>query len=205
MKFSIATCVMRQNWRELPDFVNFCNSLNAIATFHKVWYPKKYALDNLPAHEIKEIYDYLAPHKFKAQTAIHRTNVAHYEYFAKVVKQWADADRTAEIKQQEEEARVAMLPEAELYPYFKNKLKSYIAGLTYSNEEKEATYNEIIEKMGVVINTGVDEHEKVLLLRNACRWPANVILESFKRNTVEYLVNQSRRLLENKVVAEEEY
>jgi MoaA/NifB/PqqE/SkfB family radical SAM enzyme len=205
MKFSISTCVMRQNWRELPDFVNFCNSLNAVATFHKVWYPKKYALDNLPAGEIKEIYEYLAGHKFNTQTYIHRTNVAHYDYFTKVVKQWASADRTAETKQKEEESRVALLPETELYPYFQHKLKSYIAGLNYTNEEKEATYNDIIEKMGFVVNIRPDEQTKYLLLRNACKWPPNVIVESFKRNTVEYLVNQSQKLLDNKLVAEEEY
>jgi len=205
MKFSISTCVMRQNWRELPDFVNFCNGLNAVATFHKVWYPKKYALDNLPTGEIKEIYNYLASHTFKAQTYVQRTNVAHYEYFTKVVKQWADADRTAEIKQQEEEARVALLPEAELYPYFKNKLKLYFEELINTPAGKEVIYNEIIEKMEVVVNAGNDEHERELLLRNACRWPANVIVQSFKGNTVEYLVSESRRLLENKAVAHEEY
>ncbi len=205
MKFSISTCVMRQNWRELPDFVNFCNGMNAVATFHKVWYPKKYALDNLPAEQIKEIYEYLAGHKFSAQTVIQKANVAHYEYFTAVVKQWAEADRTAEIQQKEEENRVALLSETELYPYFQSKLKSHLAGLAYSEEEKELTYNDIMGKFNVVINIRPDQQAKELLLRNACRWPANVIVESFKRNTVEYLVNQSQRLLDNKVTAEEEY
>ena len=30
-------------------------SLNAITTFHKVWYPREYALNNLPAAELKKI------------------------------------------------------------------------------------------------------------------------------------------------------
>jgi hypothetical protein len=39
MKFSVALCVMRQNWEELPAFVKYANSVKATATFHKVWHP----------------------------------------------------------------------------------------------------------------------------------------------------------------------
>ena len=55
-KFALALCVMRQNWRELPAFINFCNENNAVATLHKVWFPVEYALHSLSYKELTEVY-----------------------------------------------------------------------------------------------------------------------------------------------------
>ena len=197
MKFSISTCVMRENWKELPAFVNFCNSINAVTTFHKVWYPKSHALDNLPAGEIGEIYKYLAGHKFSAQSTTQKSNVAHYEYFTAVVKQWAEADRTREIKQREEENRVKALPVDQLYSYFQNKLRLYINEGNFDDNEKGVMYDEILDKINIILTAQTDSGSKELLLRNACRWPTEVIADSFKTNSIENLVNQSKRLLES--------
>ena len=214
MKFSISTCVMRQNWKELPAFVNFSNEMDCVATFHKVWYPKQFALDNLPAEEIKEIYEYLARHKFTANTRTQKKNVLHYEYFTNVVKQWAEADRSAEIRQKEEETErkrqeaaiekarkeeesyVSALKENELRPYFQKKLSGYINGLDYPESEKEIFNADILGKLDAIINTQQDDQTKEFLLRQACCWPVNMVVESFK-NPIEYLLTESQRLVTN--------
>ena len=79
-RFSLAMCVMRQNWQELPEFINFCNSMNAVATFHKVWYPLQHALHNLPVDKLNEIYEYLEPFDFPEQTPLQIGNKNHYKY-----------------------------------------------------------------------------------------------------------------------------
>ncbi|MBL4587615.1 MAG: SPASM domain-containing protein, partial [Flavobacteriales bacterium] len=42
--FRLSICVMRNNWKDLPEYINMCNRLNAYACFHKVFNPKELSL-----------------------------------------------------------------------------------------------------------------------------------------------------------------
>ena len=143
-----------------------------------------------------------------------KKNVLHYEYFTNVVKQWAEADRSAEIRQKEEETErkrqeaaiekarkeeesyVSALKENELRPYFQKKLSGYINGLDYPESEKEIFNADILGKLDAIINTQQDDQTKEFLLRQACCWPVNMVVESFK-NPIEYLLTESQRLVTN--------
>ncbi|MBX7182795.1 MAG: radical SAM protein [Bacteroidia bacterium] len=87
-KFNISTCVMRQNWKEMPDFVKFSNGLGAVQTFHKVWNPRKFALNNLSSQDLDAIYSYLGQYDFETNTHLQALNRNHYHYFKNVVGDW---------------------------------------------------------------------------------------------------------------------
>jgi MoaA/NifB/PqqE/SkfB family radical SAM enzyme len=89
-RFSISMCVMRQNWREVPDFIRLCNNYNAVATLHKVWHPFQNALHNLPRTELEEIYIFLNSQSFIANNALEKQNVSHHQYFVDIVKEWME-------------------------------------------------------------------------------------------------------------------
>ncbi|MBS1617953.1 MAG: radical SAM protein, partial [Bacteroidetes bacterium] len=88
--FGLSMCVMRNNWREMPDFIRYANSHGAYATLHKVWQPLKYSLQNLPADELAHIVNYLSSHKLPRYTSIECANADHYYYMCQVIAGWRD-------------------------------------------------------------------------------------------------------------------
>jgi hypothetical protein len=56
---------MRQNWKGLGDFVNFCDKHRVSLWFNTIIRPYDQALWNLPARELADIHQYLASVKFK--------------------------------------------------------------------------------------------------------------------------------------------
>lgn len=48
-------CVMRQNWREIPDFVRHCNDHEIMVVFNQVDRPFGYSLHTLPPAELAEV------------------------------------------------------------------------------------------------------------------------------------------------------
>lgn len=52
-------CVMRQNWREMPEMVRFCDDNGIRITFNQVEFPLDFSLHTLSPSELREIVDYL--------------------------------------------------------------------------------------------------------------------------------------------------
>jgi hypothetical protein len=50
---------MRNNWEEMPHFVDFCQENNVNLWYNTVLYPAAYAIHNLPKEELSHIYDSL--------------------------------------------------------------------------------------------------------------------------------------------------
>jgi MoaA/NifB/PqqE/SkfB family radical SAM enzyme len=53
----MAVCPMRQNWREMPGMLAFCNENGARLAFNTVLYPESCSLRSLPAAELDEVLD----------------------------------------------------------------------------------------------------------------------------------------------------
>jgi radical SAM protein with 4Fe4S-binding SPASM domain len=51
---------MRNNWWEMPDFVNFCNTNRVYLWYNTIHHPNHLALWNLPKDELKTIYESLS-------------------------------------------------------------------------------------------------------------------------------------------------
>lgn len=88
IKFSIALCVMRQNWREMAEFVNFANSLNATATFHKVYHPMEFSMQTLSKNELQEAISYLSQFSTATDTYLQKQNARHFQYIIDSLKEW---------------------------------------------------------------------------------------------------------------------
>jgi len=77
----ILTNPMRQNWREMPAFIDFCNKRNLPLWFNTIRQPIEYALWTLEPSALKEIFETLSGYKFsvnplKPQT-FHNRKVYH--------------------------------------------------------------------------------------------------------------------------------
>lgn len=86
--FGISVCAMQQNWRELPDFINFCNKLDVPVYFHTVSFPLTSSIRAMSIAEVKEVYDYLMSFDFATDNAVQKKNKLHYFDFVNQVKDW---------------------------------------------------------------------------------------------------------------------
>ena len=190
-RFSIAMCVMRMNWRELPEFINFANSMDCVATFHKVWYPEEYALWNLPAAELEDIYNYLLPFDFTEDTLYKWQNRRHYKYFVSVVKYWWDEA----VKREEELYRVARLKSAELMPYLQKHWQKYLNETADNEQSKQALLQTCTNQLNKVLATYKTDEQRNHLLRNMCDAPAPQTIETLSQQPLEVLVSMAKELV----------
>lgn len=55
-------CPMRQNWKEIPETVRFCNEKGITLMYNQVDSPVNFSLHTLPHAELKEVIDYYKAH-----------------------------------------------------------------------------------------------------------------------------------------------
>jgi len=90
LPFNISACMMKQNWQEAPEFVNYCNKKNASLYFHTVFAPASSSLSSLSKNEIESIIRTLQAVKFEpADTQLQKENIKHYEGFINQLIQWS--------------------------------------------------------------------------------------------------------------------
>jgi MoaA/NifB/PqqE/SkfB family radical SAM enzyme len=88
--FGLSACIMKQNWHEAPDFVNFCNERNIKLYFHTVLSPRSASLSFLDKHELESIISTLKAVTFKEPgTDQQKENINHYHQFIKQLMQWS--------------------------------------------------------------------------------------------------------------------
>ncbi len=92
--FGVSVCAMRQNWRELPDFIIFCNELNVPVYFHTVFYPEHTAIRTMNSAELEEIIKYLSGFSFPANTVVEKKNEIHYAGVLNQIKDWYQTSLT---------------------------------------------------------------------------------------------------------------
>ena len=189
--FMLALCVMRQNWRELPAFIAYCNELGAAAVLHKVWHPKQFAIDNLPATELQDIYRHLHSAVLAGATPLERQNKRHYEYFVSVVKNWMEQPAAPATNN----LTIDALAASELLPYLEASYKKYLDDEYGTEEEKTVALSQFTNKFAQFLALFPDDPTREMVTRHACHVPANVMAESFKKYPVEYLFAEAGNLL----------
>jgi uncharacterized Fe-S cluster-containing radical SAM superfamily protein len=191
-KFALALCVMRQNWRELPAFIQFCNEHNAVATLHKVFFPVEYALHNLPPEELTQIGSYLDSYELPGNTPLQSLNRRHYRYFVSVIKNWEQKRRVYE----QEIAAVNLMSEAQLFPYLENRIFSYLKESGATAPQSETILNSSMEKIRRGFEAYGDKQGRVKALRNACIVPVKEMIASLQQVPVEKLVARVKSEIE---------
>jgi MoaA/NifB/PqqE/SkfB family radical SAM enzyme len=90
--FRLSICVMRNNWKNLPAYIDLCNQLGAYACFHRVTVPSNMSLFSLSSREIGEIHSQLSKFQWSPKNHLEQVNANHYNEYLAVVKKW-QADR----------------------------------------------------------------------------------------------------------------
>jgi MoaA/NifB/PqqE/SkfB family radical SAM enzyme len=93
--FGISVCGMKQNWKEIPDFVKYCNEMDVPLYIHTVFNPAEYALVNSDPEELKQISAYLQQFDFPANTPTQKKNRTHYMDFTAEIIAWSKTEKKA--------------------------------------------------------------------------------------------------------------
>jgi hypothetical protein len=76
MTFNV--CPMRNNWQELPHFLEFCNDHDILLFFNTVLHPEELSLRTMSQPELGEVIDFLRSVDTPDRTAAQRFNKADY-------------------------------------------------------------------------------------------------------------------------------
>jgi MoaA/NifB/PqqE/SkfB family radical SAM enzyme len=187
-KFVISLCVMRQNWKELPEFIRFCNANNAGANLHKVWLPLDNALHNLPYKELNDIHNYLSSFDYTTLNDVEGLNKRHYSYMVSTINGW----KQNAFQVEQEGGTVDRLKEEDLLPFLQSRLRGSLENGVVTG--KEAT--EIIEictgKIMEVLHDYENNTDRTTILKLMCNVPAFKMLKSLRYSPTESLKTQIR-------------
>jgi MoaA/NifB/PqqE/SkfB family radical SAM enzyme len=76
MAFNV--CPMRQNWRELPDFLRFCNQHDITLFFNTMTHPEEMSLRSMRRRELARVIEFLGAVDLPDSTPVHKTNRKNY-------------------------------------------------------------------------------------------------------------------------------
>lgn len=78
-KLCVMVNPMRENWKEMPDFVTFCNKHNVPLWFNTIQHPEEHSLWALPTEKLQEIFETLSTINFRVSVgnpeSFHNTKV----------------------------------------------------------------------------------------------------------------------------------
>lgn len=106
--FSIMVNPMRNNWEEMPEFVEFCADRGARLWFNTVWRPANLALWSLPSSELDRIYTALSSYTFSkqrmAEDRLYYDNVQVFKTLLEgQIKSWREEQITREAESRDRE------------------------------------------------------------------------------------------------------
>lgn len=168
--FRISVCAMRENWREIPAYLNFCRNYNAYLQIHTVWFPPESSLWNLDKASLDEIHQHLSSVNFEAYNLVQNQNYNHYKNFCFLVKQWFlkanfKKEVSADIYENLKELKAHLL----------NKVVTYImSDEAISNAEKERRKGEIVGKMEKVLARFNKEKNMIECIKKMIEVPVEI-------------------------------
>jgi len=185
--FGITICPMRFNWRELPDLVRFCNSVNALIWFSVVWLPPNVAIWTLDSENLKEIYLTLSKIKLSENNQIESENNKYYQDLLKVINKWyKDA---IEREKKNDVVKLSVFKES-----LKNNFRIYLKSFDLDKKEKEFMLQEFNQKIEIIyskfnpndkiiknyINSIVENSSAIQLIDMLKRTPENEMYDIVK-------------------------
>lgn len=210
----IMTNPMRQNWWEMPLFVDFCNKLNIPLWFNTVDYPVEYSLSGWDVANLEKVYaqlsDVVFENKHNTDPHLFERNVGIYNNFAKVqLKAWLDEARKRSFNPENSNTDDAMLHK--LFESIQQQSggaivenrKTLIKHINlYLQQVQGLPELERMQKLYVCDKKITDIYSKVkdrikpedyyqLLLQH----PVNAVYDTLQQNTVEWATERVKELI----------
>lgn len=169
----ISCTVVRENWQDIPEVLEFANSLDAQIVFNTVWNPRKHAIHNLEVDQLDEIYRFYANYRPADIKSNEKHNAGMYRGLVQQVKHWLDDAINADRAQ----TGVAEISPEEML----KALRRRISRLQEDNPQPAKKFEELIAR----ISHTPEYPDKLRLIYHS---PDKDILEYLKKYSTEKLI-----------------
>jgi sulfatase maturation enzyme AslB (radical SAM superfamily) len=179
-KLCIMINPMRQNWQDMPGFVDFANEHDVDIWFNTITKPAEQALWSLPAHKLKEIYDSLS--SFSPQPAPD-TQPGTFDYNTRTYRNLVEQQiKTWWLQAQQAQNENELLVIGEDEPVKAVALKKVFAYLINREEDRSLVANKIAE-----LDSMVDSALKDLFYKSILDSNPETIVTLCKQQTIPEL------------------
>lgn len=183
---------MRQNWWEMPDFVNFCNEHGVNLWFNTIERPLDQALWNLPSAELEKIYHTLSEAKLNPYIShsrgVYDYNIRTYKNLVHTqIFNWLqDARlREMEVEKSGDSEDKLIIDTTHL------KLMQYMKGEGYSEQE----INNLIDKLDLLLKSFEEPGQRRTVLHFLAAMSEDVIVMNLKGAPFEELKQRIKEYL----------
>ncbi|MBI5539228.1 MAG: radical SAM protein [Bacteroidia bacterium] len=173
--FNINTCIIRENWEEIPEIINFCNKLDSTIFFCEVIQPENQAIWTLHSTEIEKIQQYLSGFSFPLKTKNQKYNNVQYISYIKKLEYWKNKAEQLE-KDINKEIRVVN--------------KEQIIELIINHYSKHNNSIEFINKIEEIVNGLNNNMLTSDLTDKLFNLPDDFVLSIFLNESKETIINQ---------------
>jgi len=85
---NVSTCIMQQNWKEIPKMLYFFNKERILVNFNTIQFPFSCTIKSLPSYKINEIIYFLSGFHFSEKNNIAAINSSNYFDAINQLKYW---------------------------------------------------------------------------------------------------------------------
>ena len=186
--FRLSICVMRNNWKNLPDYINLCNQLGAYACFHRVTVPSNLSLFSLSSGQIGEIHEHLSQFSWNPKNHLQEVNTNHYNEYLTQLKQW-QADRKASENRRSEYDTKSL---NQLFDVLDEQMMAFATRTNYDPQWAVKLIREKTKEM--CQHFPVHHHKELLYLMLS--YDAATIFNKFYHAEVDELVSEIHKRIE---------
>ena len=195
----ILTNPLRENWKEMPAFIDFCNERNLPIWFNTIHRPYEHALWTLDSGTLQEIFETLSGFEFntnplKPQTFHNKkvyNNLVHNQ-----IKTWLEEAREREsqnITPVEKKEELKEIPE-DPRQYFYDSFNQYIFSLDGSEEFRKNKAEVLLQKFELIRRIVVQEMPENDFFTKLIKAPIGDIVEDIENEPVEKLASRAKFL-----------
>lgn len=179
--FRLSMCVMKNNWKEMPEYLKLCDGYDAYVSFHKVSQPVDLGIRYLDSNELSDIYIYLKNYQFDSSftTPKSKQNLKHYYSYVEQIRIWKEKQLINEQK--------LCLDKEGLQQYLYTTIRNCV-----KNENEE-----LIQKLDALINSYAGS-SKGNLIKELVKVDALIIIQRLQFYSIQQLKDEIESLYQIK-------
>ncbi|MCK9612250.1 MAG: radical SAM protein [Bacteroidales bacterium] len=185
--FGITACFIQQNWKDIPQLINFCNEYQIPITFNRVWSPPKCAIWESSYALIDEILGYYRQQKFPENNEIEKANLQAFTDLVFLLENWKEQMKDLE----ESEEKNVDTPESELEEQIRDSILEAIKTKNISSKRR----NEIMQKLDFFFQKFKGHPQYKMLLLKTLELPGEILQSQLMNNSFDRIEQQIKDII----------
>jgi MoaA/NifB/PqqE/SkfB family radical SAM enzyme len=190
--FGISICPVKQNWKEIPHIIEFCNKREIELYFNRVWRPAECSLWNSSTNELNEIYLYYSSIILPEETTVQKQNKIKFEELTEQISQWIiNIDKVKEQNTFFENADISTLLHLLTEKTKKHLLEHDLKKDPDKFQKAELLTSELIK---IITHFEKEENYKTMLIK-LHEIPVEILAREMANNSPEVLMLQAQEFI----------